>query len=335
MGLLDSIFGGGGQEVESTQKVEPGPYPDRGEEVWDAFMDKLLGTPEQVISGGPPSDLSEQLNTLSGDIALLRQLKDADIPGVVKDSSGRIRQIVPNRSEQARQLFDQYGTSLIGMDLNKQLEELQAQEAELIKGIEEGFPRKVIPGTSGIGEKIQDQYDWLRDQHGTYTGAMRETQKPVLKAISDAYSSPINIQFGGNPIGSLMMRGGINMRDLERKERMTVPNEEWMFAQQLPKHAAAMKEFDLLRDIAGQLQGLRYGVPSQSSSQTVSQPLDILGGVGNLVEAGTGAYDLFKTITSPKSVGANVVSQGLNAVLPEIPIPGANFLTDIAAEVLF
>lgn len=142
-----------------------------------------------------------------------------------------------------------------------------------------------------------------------YVRAIEQSAMPYNQAVDAAKAKPINISFGGRPVGNVMMGGGVAMEKERMGVNMLAPAAEYDYAQQNTPYTAYLNYVNYLGGTGMEMQKLAYGIPSTagtgvSERETEKEPsiatqvdnwLNIAGGVydfgSEVYKAGKGTYN--------------------------------------------
>jgi hypothetical protein len=146
---------------------------------------------------------------------------------------------------------------------------------------------------SYLAQALSGQQQYLDQQNQQYVDAIKQNAQPVNQAIDTAKANPINISFGGKPVGNVMMTGGMGAEQQRMATNMLAPAAQWEYAQQNTPYTAFMQYADILAKAGMGVQQLAYGIPSQDTNMTYEGPeqstMSKVGGWLNIVETGLGA----------------------------------------------
>ena len=257
-----AAFSGGDETLSGTEMTaqEPGPYPDRGYELWSLWVDG-------VLDGWNGQNLGE---------------------------------LYQGRQDYLDQQFGVYGGEL-------------GTQAGILSG-----------DINRLGQEYRGENIRARD---AYLDALASAPLPYYEAQDRAKASPIRFSFGGQPVGNAMMMGGVNLAkermstDVNLAERgygarretaqglydtgmdvagrrfatnMLVPEATWAWAQQSPPQSAQLQTLDDLKGTSMTLQGLRYGIPTQTTSAELDRPgPTFFERFGNFLDLATKGKSLF------------------------------------------
>jgi len=146
---------------------------------------------------------------------------------------------------------------------------------------------------SYLAQALSGQQQYLDQQNQQYVDAIKQNAQPVNQAIDTAKANPINISFGGKPVGNVMMTGGMGAEQQRMATNMLAPAAQWEYAQQNTPYTAFMQYADILAKAGMGVQQLAYGIPSQDTNMTYEGPeqstMSKVGGWLDIAGAGLGA----------------------------------------------
>jgi len=146
---------------------------------------------------------------------------------------------------------------------------------------------------SYLAQALAGEQQYRDAQNQQYVDAIQQNVQPYNQAIDAAKANPINISFGGKPVGNVMMGGGMAAEQQRLSANMLAPQAQQDYAQQNTPYTAFMRYADSLAKAGMDMQRLAYGVPSQTTDASVQVPgQPVSGQVGdwlNIAGSGLGA----------------------------------------------
>jgi len=276
LGSYMAASGADEEQTSSEATVSPGPYPNRGSEAWDMFMDALMGP-----------DIHSREN-FDADWYL------AQNPDVAADPNYKDKpyeHYMNFGKEEGREPSDP-ATRVHVPSLQDWLNEDQTYT---------NWENTVYTNTMDTNSQA------YRDTIATLPGMLQDAQE-------ESYKNPLNVSIGGKPLMNVYPKGKINnTKDLINlisetagdtfTSSMLAPEARYNYRVENAPNKPKIDFLKVLSDMAMATQGLRYGTPSTSTTTTTPGPTDTeqIGSFLQLFGQGQGLWDdLFNNPTTPQ-----------------------------------
>jgi len=156
----------------------------------------------------------------------------------------------------------------------------------------------------------ESQRESKMDAWDDYEQSIQGATQNYLRDLNNV--QPIGISFGGQSMGQIIPQ---RPQELARKKYVassTLPQQKLAFMAENTPESAALQNLSLLQQLAGQMQGWRYGIPTQTTSGSYDQ--GALKDTADLLDIGTSGLSLLGAVTGGDKGGNNVLAQGGNAI---------------------
>jgi len=336
-GIAGGLFGGGKSGGRQTMRMEPAKWEKDQKQVWDSFIDELFGV-SAVTEAGVPT---------VGDIGDVKSKVESLVKGNVSGGDLKIltdtimSSLSPTASSEANVSSMIKAVEDLGLDANVGIGITSPQATNIANLYEEGVipsVERVAPAEPSFREKLEEDVGFRRDWTQRYGEELQKEEEGLLAAIEkyqggvakaeEKYLKPVSIGVGGGQVefipgarqrsyGAMERAGGDVLRGATAGYGAGVSTLDKLL-QLMPGMApnvGAREYMQFISPIAMQMQGMRYGIPTQTTSAQY-QP-SLMGQMGTALQAYPHIMDLFKNVGGG---GGGFTTPGASAGFP--PIPG-------------
>jgi hypothetical protein len=124
-----------------------------------------------------------------------------------------------------------------------------------------------VEGKPGLRERLEEQAAWLQPKLDEYKGILSDLMGN--KGIGQGLLDPISFQLGeeGSPISFVSRPGRETIGLLQQLAGQRLSTDV-----EYPLHWEDLKYLDYMKDLAMQQEGMRYGVPSSTTTESLQLP---------------------------------------------------------------
>lgn len=270
--LLSGLLSDDGGQTSGTQttRAEPAPRTRESQDIWNAFMGELFGTTETGATEAQPGTTGP--SGVSGEGGWWVPFQGA----------AHLENAMAYHGSEKPTGWEGRGAVYAGIPTAPGVRALN--DVPPIPGMETttimtpqgpvtttgGMPTGAgtgEPGRPGLLEKLQEQGEWLQPKLEEYKGILGDLM--TNKGVGAGLLDPVSFQMGeeGSPI-SFIPRGN----------RETIGLLQNLASQRLgtdisyPKHGPDIKYLDYLKPMAMDLEKMRYGIPSSTTTGSLDLP---------------------------------------------------------------